>query len=118
MIAMSTMDSELIALDTTCLKAEWLKNLLSEFYIVPRPILQISVHTESRSTIEILKQENSNKKMNIHIQIRLKSVQRLLGKVVILDFVKSEKNPDDPLIKGLSKSVILKSSRKMRLSLQ
>ena len=55
MIAMSTMDSELIALDTTCLKAEWLKNLLSEFYIVPRPILQISVHTESRSTIEILK---------------------------------------------------------------
>ena len=49
------MESELIALDTTILEAEWLKDILSEFYIVPRPILSISVHTDSRSTIEILK---------------------------------------------------------------
>jgi len=67
------MKSELIALDTTCLKVEWLKELLSEFYSVSRPIL-----LDLRSTIEILKQKNSNK-MNKHIQIRLKSVQRLLG---------------------------------------
>ena len=66
---------------------------------MPRPILSISVHTDSRSTIEILKQENANKKMNRHIQIRLKFIQRLLGKVVILDFVKSEKNLADPLTK-------------------
>ena len=73
---------------------------------MPRPILQISVHTDSRSTIEILKQENANKKMNRHIQIRLKSVQRLLGKIMILNFVKSKKNLSDPLTKGLSRSVI------------
>ena len=30
--------------------------------------------------------------MNRHIQIRLKSVQHILSKVVLLDFVKSEKN--------------------------
>ena len=86
------MESELIALDTTCSEAEWLKDLLYEFSIVPKPILPISVHTDSRSTIEILKQDNTNKKMNRHIQIRFKSVQRILGKVVLLDFVKSEKN--------------------------
>ena len=68
---------------------------------MPRPILSISVHTDSRSTIEILKQENANKKMNIHIQIRLKSVQRLLGKTVILGFVKSKRKFVDPLTKGL-----------------
>ena len=82
---------------------------------MPKPILSISVHTDSRSTIEILKKDNANKKMNRHIQITLKSVQRLLGKVVILDFVKSEKNLTDPLTKGLSRSVVLQSSREMGL---
>jgi len=54
-IARSTMESEFIALDTTCSEAEWLKDVLSEFYIVLRPILPILVRTDSRSTIEILK---------------------------------------------------------------
>jgi len=75
------MESELIALNTTYLEAEWLKDLLSEFYIVPRLILSISVYTDSRSTVEILKQENVNKKMDRHIQIRLKFVQCHLVKL-------------------------------------
>ena len=54
--------------------------------------------------------------MNRHIQIRLNSVQYLLGKVVLLNFVKSEKNIADPLTKGLSRSVVLKSSREIGLS--
>jgi len=55
--------------------------------------------------------------MNKHIQIRLKSVQGLLGKVVLLNFIKFEKNIADPLTKGLSKSVVLESLREMGLSL-
>jgi len=110
------MESELIVLDNTHLEAEWLKDLLSEFYIMSRPILPILVHTNSRSTIEILKEENANKKMNRHIQSGLKFVQGLLGKVVILDFIKSEKNLADPLNKGLSRSVVLGSSKEMRLN--
>ena len=54
-IAKSNMKSELIVLDITCLEAEWLKDILAEFYIVPRSILPISILTNSRSTIEILK---------------------------------------------------------------
>ena len=80
---------------------------------MPRPILSISVQADLRSTMEILKKENANKKMNKHIQIRLKFVQHLLGKVVLLDFVKSEKNIADLLTKGLSRSVVLESSREM-----
>ena len=45
------MEPELITLTET----EWLKDFLLEFSIVPRPILPISVHTDSKSTIEILK---------------------------------------------------------------
>jgi len=115
MITRSTIESELITLDATCLETEWLKDLLSEFYVVPRLILPISVHTDSRSTIEILKQENTNKKINRHIQIRLKSIQCLLGKVMILDFVKSEKDLADQLTKGLSRSVVLESLREIWL---
>jgi len=107
------MESKLIALDTTCSEVKWLTDHLSEFSIVLRPILSISVHTDSRSTIEILKKDNVNKKMKRHIQIRHKSVQRLLGKVVLLNFVKSEKNIADPLTKGLSRSVVLESSREI-----
>jgi len=110
------MKSELIALDTTCIEAEWLKDLVSGLPLVCNLVPQISIHTDSRSTIELLKQVHVNKKLNRHIQIRYKSVQRLLGKVVILDFVKSEKNLADPLTKGLSRSVILDSSREMGLS--
>jgi len=64
----------LIILDTTCIEAEWLKDLLSEFSIVHKAILPISVYTNLKSIIEILKQDSENKKMNRHIQIRLKSV--------------------------------------------
>jgi len=110
------MEPELIALDTTCTEVEWLKDLLLEFSILPKHILPISVHTDSKSTIEILKYDNANKKMNKHIQIRLKSVQDLLGKVVLPDFVKSEKNIADLLTKGLFRSMVLESSRKMGLS--
>jgi len=66
------MKYELIALNTTCLEVEWLNDIMSEFSIVSRLILSISVHTDSRSTIEILKQENDNKKMNKYNQIKLK----------------------------------------------
>ena len=38
MIARSTVEPELIALDITCTDAEWLKKLLSELSIVHKPI--------------------------------------------------------------------------------
>ena len=115
-IARSTMESKLIALDSCCSEAEWLKNLISELPFVSGPIPPISVHTDSRSTIELLKQNTINKKLNRHLQIRFKSVQNLMGKYVALDFVKSEENLADHLTKGLSRSAILESSRGMGLS--
>lgn len=114
-IARSTMEAELIALDTTCSEAEWLKDFTSDLPVMTKPIPCIAVHTDSRSTIELLKQKTMNKKLNRHMQIRFKSVQGLLGKCVALDFVKSEKNLADHLTKGLSRTSILDSSRGMGL---
>jgi len=109
------MESELIALNTTCSEAEWLKDFLSEFSIMSTLILSISVHSDPRSTIEILRQENVNKKMNRHIKIRLKSVQRLLSQIIILNFVKSEKILANPFTKDF---LGVWSSREMSLSPQ
>jgi len=83
------MMAELIALDITYSEVEWLKNLISKFSIVSRPVPLVSIHIDSRSTIELLKQVFVNKKLNIYIQIRVKSVKRLISKTVILNFVKS-----------------------------
>jgi len=111
------MEAKLIALDATCSEAEWLKDLIFEFPIVSRHVPPISIHTDSKSSIELVKQINVNKKLNRYIQIRLKSVKRLIGKTVIQDFIKSKKNIVDPLTKGLSRSIVLDTSREMGLSL-
>ena len=81
------MEAEFSALNIISSEAKWLKDLISEF---SKPVPPISIHTDSRSTIELLMQNNVNKKLNRFIHIRLKSF-RCLGKIIILDFVKSEK---------------------------
>jgi len=112
-ITKSTIEAELIALDTICSEVERLKDLISEFSIMSRHVPPISIYIYSRYTIELLKQVNVNKKLNMHIQIRLKSIKCLIGKTVIL---KSEKNNADLLIKDLSTSVVLNTSREMGLN--
>lgn len=100
------MESELVALDIACIKAEWIKDFLLEIPIVSKPLPAISLHCDNKSVIELVKQTHSNKKMNQHIYVRYKSVRSLLNKeVVSLDFVKSEQNIADQLTKGLSRNV-------------
>ena len=72
-IARSTMDVELIALDTTYSEAEWLKNLISELPILSEPIPAIFMHTDSRTTIELLKQDIINRKLNKYLHIRFRA---------------------------------------------
>jgi len=66
--------------------------------------------------MELLKHVNVNKKLNKHIHVKLKSIKRLINKIVFLNFVKSEKNITDPLAKCLSRSVVLDTSREMGIS--
>lgn len=51
-----------------------------------------------------------------HIRIRHDSVRELLKNGVIsLEFVRSERNLTDPLNKGLTRKLVLESSREMGL---
>ena len=110
------MESELIALDTTCIEVEWIKNLLLDIPLVSNSLLAISVHCDSKLVIDLVNQSHTTKKMNKHLQVRHKLVRNLLNKNVIsLDLVRFEKNVVDQLTIGFSRNFVLESSRGMRL---
>jgi hypothetical protein len=116
-IARSTMESEMIAMDTTSIEAEWLRDLLLDIPLIAKPLPVISIHCDCRSAIEKCSQENANVKMSRHLKIRHKSLrEKMKQNIIALNFVRSEKNLADHLTKGLSRTVVLESSRGMGLS--
>ena len=79
---------------------------------MPKRVPPIFIHIDSRFAVELLKQV----KIEQAYSDQMKSVKYLMGKTVILNFVKSKKNIVDPLTKGLSRSAVLDTSREMGLS--
>ena len=63
-MARSTMKSEMIALHTTGIVAEWLKYLLTEILLLGKSLPAISVQCDCTSAIDKCHQENANVKMN------------------------------------------------------
>ena len=63
------MEAELVALDFACPEAEWLKELLTEISISSL-ISPISIHCDSRATIEFCKRKLINTKVSKHIKLR------------------------------------------------
>ena len=90
-ISRSTMEAKLIALDTTCTKAEWIKSLLLDIPLLNKHTRAISLHCDNKVVIELVKQTHTNKKkMNRHMQVRYKYVKKMSSSNIIsLDFVKS-----------------------------
>lgn len=116
-IARITAEAELIALDTTCMEAEWLQNLLLDLTFLLNNIPPVSIHFDSKNVLDMLEQKNINDKMNRHLQMRYKSVKHLMKtRYVTMNFVRSEMNLSDPLTKGLSRNKVLDSSRGMGLN--
>ena len=103
-IARSTLETEFIALDIACSVAEWLKSWISDLFLVYKLVPAISVHRDSRAVIKLLKQKTTNSKLNRHLQIRYKSIKRLLDRFVTLEFVMSLHYL--PFTKGLARNVI------------
>jgi len=108
------MKLETIAMDTTSIEAEWLKDLLIEISLLERSLPNISIHCDYWSAIDKCHQENANMKMNQYLKVRHKSLRcKMKNHVIVLDFVRFEKNLTDYLTKGLSGIVVLESSKGM-----
>ncbi|KAL0334037.1 UNVERIFIED_CONTAM: hypothetical protein Sangu_1559900, partial [Sesamum angustifolium] len=78
----------------------------------------VSIHCDSQAAIRIAKNYAYNGKRR-HIRIRHGAVKELLKNGIIsLEYVRSERNLADPLTKGLTRRIILETSRAMGLNPQ
>ncbi|KAL0378951.1 UNVERIFIED_CONTAM: Retrovirus-related Pol polyprotein from transposon TNT 1-94 [Sesamum radiatum] len=114
-IARSTMESEFIALELAGQEAEWLRTLVGDMPMWGSSV-PVSLHCDSQAAIGIAKNYAYNGKRR-HIRIRHSAVRELLKNGIIsLEYVRSERNLADPLTKGLTRRVILETSRAMGLN--
>jgi hypothetical protein len=112
----STIEAELAALDTATMKADWLRELLMDLPIVEKPLPAILMNCDNQTVIVKVDSSKDNMKSSRYIKRWLKSVRKMRSsKVIILDYIHTEKNLADPFTKGLSRNVIDAASKEMGL---
>lgn len=109
------MVAQFVALAAGSKEAEWLRNLLYEIPIWPKPMAPVSIHCDSQSTLSITYSQVYNGKSR-HIGIRHSYVKDLISnRLISIMFVRTENNLADPLTKCLTKDMVLKTSSGMGL---
>ena len=97
----STMESEFVALAITGKEAEWLKDLLIEIPLWPKPVSAISLHCDSTSTLLRAYSGTYNGK-SWHIALWHRYVWELLKNgVITIEHIQSKANLADPFTKAL-----------------
>jgi len=110
------METELTALDTATVEAEWLRDLLLDLPVVEKPISAILMNYDNQTVIAKVNSSKDNMKSSRHVKRRLKSVRKLRNSgVIALDYVQIAKNLADQFTKGLSRNVIDSASSEMGL---
>ncbi|KAL0289049.1 UNVERIFIED_CONTAM: hypothetical protein Sangu_2631300 [Sesamum angustifolium] len=95
-------------------EAEWLRNLVGDIPLWGSSVLD-SLYYDSQAVIRVVKNYAYNGKRR-HIRIKHGAVKELLKNGIIsLDYVKSKRNLADPLTKGLTRRIILETSKAMGL---
>ncbi|GKE04245.1 zinc finger, CCHC-type containing protein, partial [Tanacetum coccineum] len=105
----STMKSEFVSLAATGKEAEWLRNLIHEIPIWPKPIAPISIRCDSAPTMTRAYSQIYNGKSR-HLGVRHSIVRELIKNGVIsIEFVRTRHNLADHLTKGLARNLVNKS---------
>ena len=112
----STMEAELVALETACCEAEWLRQLLMNLPMIEKPIPAILLYCDNQAVIAKVTSKKENMKSSRHVKRRLRSVKdlRTTG-VVTFDYIKTDSNLADPFTKGLARKSIQELSKGMGL---
>ncbi|KAK1667679.1 hypothetical protein QYE76_055838 [Lolium multiflorum] len=115
-LTMSTIEAELVALESATVEAEWLRELLSDLPMVEKPIPAILLNCDNQTVITKVKSSKDNLKSSRHVKQSIKSVRNLRCKgVIAIDYINTTKNLSDPFTKGLSRAVIDGASWKIGL---
>jgi hypothetical protein len=110
------MESEFVALAAAGKEAEWLRNLLLEIPLWPKPIAPISIRCDSAATLAKAYSQMYNGKSR-HLGVRHSMIRELImNGVVSIEFVRSQQNLADHLTKGLARDLVFKSAKGMGLS--
>ena len=109
------MEAKFIALEKASSEAKLLRNLLENIPLWTRPTSFMSMHCDIQAAITKAKSKIFNGK-NMYMCLRHNIVRQLLEiRVISLEFVRSELNLVDLLIKPLNKKLVEETSRGMRL---
>nr|KAJ0218428.1 hypothetical protein LSAT_V11C300151400 [Lactuca sativa] len=107
-ITNSTMDSEFVALYAAGKEAEWLRNLIYEIPLWPKPISTISIRCDSAVTLAKAYSQVYNGKSR-HLGVRHRMIRELIMTGVIsVEFVRTQLNLADHLTKGLARNLVHK----------
>jgi hypothetical protein len=72
------MEAEIIALETTTIKVEWLCDLLMDLHMVEKPISTIITNYDNQTTIIKVNSANKNNAKSLrHVKSQLKFVSKL-----------------------------------------
>ncbi|GKC39150.1 zinc finger, CCHC-type containing protein [Tanacetum coccineum] len=111
----STIEFEFVALAAVGKEAEWLKNLLLEIPLWFKHIALISIRYDSAATLAKAYSQMYNGKSR-HLDVRHNMIHKLImNGVVSIEFVRSQQNLVDHLMKGLARDLVLKSAEGMCL---
>nr|KAJ0213553.1 hypothetical protein LSAT_V11C400214640 [Lactuca sativa] len=109
-ITNSTMESEFVALSTTGKEAEWLRNLIYEISLWPKPISTISIGCDSAATLAKAYSQVYNGKFR-HLGVRHSMIRELIMiGVIYVEFVRTHLNLVDHLTKGLARDLVHKAA--------
>ncbi|GJS31092.1 zinc finger, CCHC-type containing protein [Tanacetum coccineum] len=104
--------SEFVALAAAGKEAEWLRNLIHEILIWPKPIAPISIRCDSAPTMAKAYSQIYNGKSR-HLGVRHSMIRELImNGVISIEFVRSQKNLADHLTKGLARDLVNKCKTK------
>ncbi|GKD25779.1 hypothetical protein Tco_1231993 [Tanacetum coccineum] len=114
-ITHSIMEAEFLALATASKEAEWLRNMLLDIELWPKPMPAISLHCDSQSTLSRAYNKVYNGKSR-HISLRHAYIKELISNgMITIEYIRSCKNLADPFTKGLPKDIVFGTTREMGL---
>nr|GEV33810.1 zinc finger, CCHC-type [Tanacetum cinerariifolium] len=114
-VTSSNMESEFVALAAAGKEAKWLRNLIHEIPIWPKPIEPISIRYDSAPTMARAYSQVYNRKSR-HLGVRHSMVRELIRNGVIsIEFVRTQHSLADHLTKGLVRDLVYKSVIRMGL---
>nr|KAJ0186750.1 hypothetical protein LSAT_V11C900460560 [Lactuca sativa] len=114
-ITNSTMESEFVALSVAGKEVEWLRNLIYEIPLCPKPISTISIRCDSAATLAKAYSQVYNGKSR-HLGVRHSMIRELIMTGVIsVEFVRTQFNLADHLTKGLARDLVHKAAVGMGL---